>query len=123
MSSNVGASSKPGAIHSHAGHRVDGSFQFSNLLLSEVSSVADVTIYWRFLKLHFKSITFINLITHNERMHFTNFSEKKFFCSSLRKTVRHLFREAMRAGFILSGVTNGSGPIAVFAVGLHGAWG
>lgn len=49
-------------------------------------------------------------------MHSTNFSENKFFCSSLRKVVRHLCREATKAGFSLSGITGSGGPIAVSAL-------
>jgi hypothetical protein len=43
-------------------------------------------------------------------MHSTIVNDNKFSCSSRKKVARHLCREAMRAGFILSGVTNGGGP-------------
>ena len=68
----------------------------------------------------------VTLVLHNIRsqhMYSTGVTETKFSCGSLTKVVRHLCREAMRAGFILSGVTNASGPIAVCAVGLYGASG
>lgn len=49
-------------------------------------------------------------------MIFLKGAESAIFCSSLKKVVRHLCREAAKAGFALSGITGRDVPIAVLAL-------